>query len=74
MMNDHELIELANATMPFGKHQGQLLLNVPERYLIWLNGQDKVSGKLKNQLIIMAEIKLNGLEGVLKPLIKPHSY
>jgi len=73
-MNDHELIELANTTMPFGKHQGQLLVNIPERYLIWLNGQDKVSGKLKNQLILMADIKLNGLEGILKPLIRKKSY
>lgn len=69
-MNDHELIELANTKMPFGKHQGQLLLYIPERYLIWLNGQEKVSGKLKNQLILMADIKLNGLEHILKPLIK----
>lgn len=70
-MNDHELIELANTKMPFGKHKGQYLLYIPERYLIWLNDQDKVTGKLQQQLLMIAEIQLNGLEHILKPLIRP---
>lgn len=69
-MNDHELIELANTKMPFGKYKGQYLWNIPERYLLWLNGQERVTGKLGQQLLMVAEIKLNGLEHILKPLIK----
>lgn len=66
-----ELIELANTRMPFGKHQGQLLINVPERYLLWLIDQELAKGKLAVQLEQIMSIKLNGLESLIKPLIKP---
>lgn len=69
MNNKHELIELANAKMPFGKHQGQLLWTIPERYLIWLRSKEMVHGKLAIQLEQICEIKLNGLESILKPLV-----
>lgn len=69
MNNKHELVELANARMPFGKHKGQLLLTIPERYLLWLRSQDMVQGKLAVQLEQIIEIKLNGLETILKPLV-----
>ena len=31
-----ELIELANARMPFGKHKDLLLIKIPESYLLWI--------------------------------------
>lgn len=67
-----QLIELANAKMPFGKHQGTLLFKLPERYLIWLNAQEIVKGTLAIQLAQIAEIKLNGLESILAPLVRHH--
>jgi len=70
MNNKQELIELANARMPFGKHQGQLLFTMPERYLLWLKAQEIVQGKLGRQLEQICEIKLNGLETILKPLVR----
>jgi uncharacterized protein (DUF3820 family) len=70
MNNKHELIELANARMPFGKHQGQLLHTIPERYLLWLKSSAIVHGKLAKQLDQICEIKLNGLESILRPLVK----
>lgn len=69
-MNEHELIELANAIMPFGKYKGKLIKDIPENYLIWLNGQEYVNGKLSQQLLLMADLKLNGLETLLTPLVK----
>lgn len=69
MDNAQQLVELANATMPFGKHKGQLLLKIPERYLIWLIGQEIATGKLAVQLEEMMNIKLNGLESILEPLV-----
>ena len=69
-MNEHELIELANATMPFGKYRGKLIKDIPDNYLIWLNAQEYVNGKLSQQLLLMAELKLNGLEKLLKPLVR----
>ena len=29
------LVDLARARMPFGKHQGQRLIKLPEAYLVW---------------------------------------
>ena len=66
----HQLIELANAKMPFGKHKNQLLFTIPERYLIWLRSQEMVQGLLAEQLEQIAEIKLNGLESLLRPLVR----
>ncbi len=66
----HQLIELANVRMPFGKHKDQLLFTIPERYIIWLNSQDLVHGRLSEQLAQIAEIKLNGLESLLRPLVR----
>ncbi len=65
-----ELIDLANARMPFGKHQGKLLIELPENYLVWYHSKGFPAGKLGLQLNQMYEIKLNGLEKLIYPLIK----
>jgi uncharacterized protein len=65
-----ELIELANTIMPYGKYQGKLLIYIPENYLVWYKGKGFPAGKLGNQLALMLEIKTNGLEHLIKPLIK----
>ncbi len=54
--------------MPFGKHKGMLLCNLPMYYLEWFNRQGFPKGKLGQQLQTMYEIKLNGLEYLLEPL------
>lgn len=64
------LIEAVNQTMPFGKYAGRKLLQLPEPYLVWFHGKGFPEGKLGTQLALMYEIKLNGLEGMLKPLLK----
>ena len=64
-----ELIELANARMPFGKYEGKLLIELPENYLVWYQSKGFPKGKLGNQLAQMMEIKLNGLEKLIYPLI-----
>lgn len=63
-----ELIELLTTTMPFGKYKGRLLINLPEPYLVWFSKQGFPSGKIGNQLQIIHEIKVNGLESMLSPL------
>ena len=65
-----ELIELANARMPFGKYEGKLLIELPENYLVWYQSKGFPKGKLGNQLAQMMEIKLNGLEKLIYPLIR----
>ncbi len=68
-MNQHELVALANFKMPFGKYKDQLLIYIPENYIIWLLNNGNLSESLKNKLSLMKEIKDNGLEYLLKPLI-----
>jgi len=67
---DPEAIKSAiNQTMPFGKYAGRRLFHLPEPYLVWFNTQDFPEGKLGQQLALMYEIKLNGLESVVEPLL-----
>ena len=64
-----QLRRLAAARMPYGQHAGRLLLDLPEPYVVWLVGQQLPDGLLGQQLLEIYEIKVNGLEGLLRPLI-----
>ena len=67
---DPEAIKSAiNQTMPFGKYAGRRLFHLPEPYLVWFNKQGFPEGKLGQQLALTYEIKLNGLESVVEPLL-----
>ena len=67
---DHQKMLLAiNQTMPFGKHAGQKLLTLPEPYLVWFKQKGFPEGKLGQQLALVYEIKRNGLEKILMPLL-----
>jgi len=71
MDNDaDQLIELANAKMPFGKYAGRYLVDLPETYVLWFKGKGYPAGKLGEQLRAIEEIKTNGLESLLHPLIR----
>jgi uncharacterized protein (DUF3820 family) len=64
------LIELANTKMPYGKYAGRVLVDLPEPYVVWLANNAMPKGKLGEQMQMLYEIKVNGLEGLLKPLRK----
>mgnify|MGYP000697334675 CR=1 FL=1 len=66
----HELEELANAVMPFGKFKGRYLIQIPEPYLIWYKNKGFPNGKLGRQLELILEIKINGLEQLIYPLMQ----
>ena len=55
--------------MPFGKYKGQRLIDLPEPYLVWSSQQGFPEGLLGEQLALAYEVKLNGLETMLKPLL-----
>ena len=67
-MNPKYLIDLVTLKMPFGKYKGYLLCDLPEHYLIWFNQKGFPDGKLGMLLSTMYEIRVNGLEDLLKPL------
>lgn len=65
-----ELVDLANAKMHFGKYKGRYLIELPEAYLVWFKQKGFPPGKLGAQLQQILEIKINGLENLIYPLIK----
>lgn len=64
------LIELANYKMPYGKYKGRYLVDLPEPYLVWFRQKGFPDGKLGRLLQEMHEIKINELEGLIRPLIR----
>jgi len=61
-------MDLVSSQMPFGKYKGWLICDLPEPYLVWFREKGFPEGKLGILLASMYEIKLNGLEYLLKPL------
>ena len=62
------LVTLTTMRMPFGKYKGRILCDLPEFYLVWFHNKGFPPGKLGMLLGTLYEIKLNGLEYLLKPL------
>ena len=71
--NGNLLLELVSMKMPFGKYEGKILCDLPVSYLEWFQRKGFPKGKLGTLLETMYEIKLNGLEYLLRPL-RPKSY
>jgi uncharacterized protein (DUF3820 family) len=70
-MNPDDLQKLVTMTMPFGKHQGKLLADLPGNYLNWFAREGFPKGEIGRVLALMQEIDHNGLGDLLKPLRQP---
>ena len=68
--NSEHLIKLANMRMPYGKFKGRYLVDLPEHYLVWYKQKGFPKGQLGNMLNEIYEIQLNGLEPLIRKLIK----
>lgn len=68
MITPQHLLKVANWTMPFGKYQGKVLIDLPEEYLLWLRDKGWPRGELGQLLELTLEIKIEGSEKVINPL------
>ena len=68
--NGELLLQLVKMEMPFGKYKGTVLCNLPVSYLEWFQRKGFPKGKLGVLLATIYEIKINGLEDLLRPLKK----
>lgn len=54
--------------MPFGKHKGVLLADLPGNYLNWFAREGFPKSEIGRLLALMHEIDHNGLGDLLRPL------
>ncbi len=64
------LVELVRMRMPFGKYKNRVLCDLPVSYLEWFHRKGFPPGNIGMLLSALYEIKLNGLEYLLKPIRK----
>lgn len=68
MFDQQDLLKVANMKMPFGKYNGKTLIDLPEEYLLWFVDRGFPQGKLGFLMQLTLEIKINGLDEIVKPL------
>jgi uncharacterized protein (DUF3820 family) len=62
------LDQLVSVAMPFGKHKGCLIADLPGNYLNWFAREGFPAGSLGRLLALMQELDHNGLRPLLNPL------
>ncbi|MDP4077944.1 DUF3820 family protein [Acidovorax sp. A1169] len=67
-MDAEKLQRLVTTEMPYGKHKGTLLADLPANYLGWFAREGFPKGELGQLLALMYEIDHNGLADLLRPL------
>ncbi len=67
-MDADTLQKLVTMKMPYGKHAGRVLADLPGNYLNWFAREGFPNGELGRLLALMHEIDHNGLGDLLKPL------
>lgn len=67
-MQPEDLQRLVTLEMPFGKHKGTLIADLPGNYLTWFARKGFPLGEIGRLLALMHEIDHNGLSDLLKPL------
>ncbi|OCB78433.1 DUF3820 family protein [Flavobacterium crassostreae] len=70
--NQQQLIKLAHTKMPFGKYEGRYLIDLPEYYVVWYQNKGFPKGVLGEQLQLIYELQLNGLEDLIRNIRKKY--
>ena len=64
------LLKLANTKMPYGKYEGRYMIDLPEYYVVWYRNKGFPKGQIGEMLATVYELKLNGLEELVRRLRK----
>ena len=67
-MHPEDLQKLVSTPMPFGKHKGVLIADLPGHYLNWFAREGFPKGETGRLLQLMQEIDHNGMREWLAPL------
>ena len=67
-MKPEDLEQLLTTPMPFGKHQGTMIADLPANYLHWFAREGFPRGEIGQLLALMYEMDHNGLRELLAPL------
>ena len=67
-MDAASLQALLTVRMPFGKHEGTVIADLPANYLHWFAREGFPKGSIGRLLALMYELDHNGLRGLLEPL------
>lgn len=70
--NPQILIDIIKTPMPFGKHKGWMISELPVNYLEWFQRQGFPKGSLGMLLQTVYEIKINGLGDIITQLKKKY--
>ncbi|KHT58067.1 DUF3820 family protein [Photobacterium sp. DNB23_23_1] len=68
MFDKEKIVKLANVKMPFGKYAGRVIIDLPEEYLLWFQKKGFPEGELGLLMALALEMKIEGLESVIRPL------
>ncbi|MFV0565568.1 MAG: DUF3820 family protein [Flavobacteriaceae bacterium] len=68
MFDKKFLIDLAHTKMPYGKYEGRYLIDLPEYYVVWYHQKGFPKGKLGDMLSQVYELKVNGLEDLVREI------
>ncbi len=70
-MQPQDLELLVTREMPFGKHKGRIIADLPGNYLNWFAREGFPKAEIGRLLALMQEIDHNGLKEILAPLRQP---
>lgn len=70
-LRPEDLELLVSREMPFGKHKGTLIADLPGNYLNWFAREGFPQGEIGRLLALMQEMDHNGLRPLLNPLRRP---
>ena len=69
-MHADDLQKLLTTAMPYGKHKGRMIADLPGNYLNWFAREGFPKSEIGRLLALMQEIDHNGLSSLLEPLRK----